>query len=402
MLTGKRLLLIIGGGIAAYKCLDLIRRLRDRGASVRCILTRAGAEFVTPLSVSALSEQKVYQDLFSLTDEAEMGHIRLSREADALLVAPATADLMARMATGQADDLATTTLLATDKPVLIAPSMNTRMWQHAATQANLATLKSRGVTVIGPAAGDLACGETGSGRLSEVPEIIAALENFFGPKPLAGRRALVTSGPTFEPIDPVRFLGNRSSGKMGHAIATALAELGAQVTLISGPTAEADPAGVRTIHIETARQMLAACETALPADIAIFAAAVADWRPAEEAGQKLKKAPGAPPPSLTLTENPDIARTIAARPHDRPALVIAFAAETENVVEQAIAKRLRKGCDWLLANDVSPQHGVFGGTHTTIHLITAGGSEDWPTLPKTDVGRRLAARIATHFTAPGA
>ncbi|MFD2264773.1 bifunctional phosphopantothenoylcysteine decarboxylase/phosphopantothenate--cysteine ligase CoaBC [Lacibacterium aquatile] len=396
MLAGKRILLIIGGGIAAYKCLELIRRLRDRGASVRCILTKAGEQFVTPLSVSALSGEKVYQELFSLTDEAEMGHIRLSREADVVLVAPATADLMAKMAGGHANDLATTALLATNKPVLIAPSMNTEMWAHLATQANLATLKKRGIGVIGPAAGDLACGEIGSGRLSEVPEIIAALETFFGPKPLAGKRAIVTGGPTHEPIDPVRYIGNRSSGKLGNAIATALADLGAEVHLVTGPTNQPDPVGVRVTHIETTREMLAAVEGALPADILICNAAVADWRPATEAGQKLKKQAGGMPPALALQENPDILATLS-RHAQRPALVVGFAAETENVIEHATSKLSRKGCDWILANDVSPERGVFGGDSTTIHLITQDGHEDWPTLPKGDVGRRLASRITDHF-----
>lgn len=397
MLRGKRILLIIGGGIAAYKCLELIRRLQDQGASVRCILTKAGEQFVTPLSVSALSGEKVYQELFSLTDEAEMGHIRLSREADVVLVAPATADLMAKMAGGHANDLATTTLLATNKPVFIAPSMNIEMWGHAATQANLATLQKRGIGVIGPADGDLACGEIGSGRLSEVPEIIAALDRFFGPKPLAGKKAIVTSGPTHEPIDPVRYIANRSSGKMGHAIAAALADLGADVTLVTGPTDLPDPKGLRISHIETAREMLAATEGALPADILVCAAAVADWRPASEAGQKLKKQAGGMPPALPLQENPDILATLS-RHAQRPTLVVGFAAETENVVDHATAKLSRKGCDWILANDVSPARGVFGGDSTTIHLITAEGREDWPTLPKGDVGRRLVTRIADHFT----
>ncbi|WP_404382772.1 bifunctional phosphopantothenoylcysteine decarboxylase/phosphopantothenate--cysteine ligase CoaBC [Caenispirillum salinarum] len=402
MLDGRRILLIISGGIAAYKSLDLIRRLRDRGAAVRCILTKGGAQFVTPLSVAALSEEKVYQDLFSLTDEAEMGHIRLSREADLVLVAPGTADLMAKMAAGMADDLATTALLATDKPVLLAPAMNTFMWSHAATQANLRTLKSRGILTVGPNAGDLACGETGAGRMAEVPEIIAAVEEVFAkddaPKPLAGRRALVTSGPTHEAIDPVRYIANRSSGKQGHAIAAALAALGAEVTLVSGPVALPDPAGVRVVKVESAREMLEACQGALPADIAVCAAAVADWR-VEAAGQKIKKTAGGAAPALSFTENPDILATLSAAGPDRPALVVGFAAETENVLDHAAAKRARKGCDWILANDVSPATGTFGGDRNTLHLITGDGTEEWPTLDKTDAAARLADRIARALTA---
>lgn len=397
MLKGRRVLLIITGGIAAYKSLELIRRLRDRGCSVRCILTKGGAQFVTPLSVAALSEEKVYQDLFSLTDEAEMGHIRLSREADLVLVAPATADVMAKMAAGMADDLATTALLATDKPVLIAPAMNTFMWSHAATQANLATLKGRGVRTVGPNAGDLACGETGAGRMAEVPEIIAAVEGFFAeaeaPRPLAGRRALVTSGPTHEAIDPVRYIANRSSGKQGHAIAAALAALGAEVTLVSGPVTLPDPAGVCVVKVESAREMLAACSAALPADIAVCAAAVADWH-VEAAGQKLKKQPGQDAPAFRLVENPDILATLSKAGPQRPRLVVGFAAETEKVIEHATAKRARKGCDWILANDVSPATGTFGGDDNTLHLITQAGVEDWPRATKTEAARHLADRIA--------
>ncbi|EKV31972.1 Phosphopantothenoylcysteine decarboxylase [Caenispirillum salinarum AK4] len=405
MLDGRRILLIISGGIAAYKSLELIRRLRDRGAAVRCILTKGGAQFVTPLSVAALSEEKVYQDLFSLTDEAEMGHIRLSREADLVLVAPATADLMAKMAAGMADDLATTALLATDKPVLLAPAMNTFMWSHAATQANLHTLKSRGILTVGPNAGDLACGETGAGRMAEVPEIITAVEGFFAraaaPGPLAGRRALVTSGPTHEAIDPVRYIANRSSGKQGHAIAAALTALGAEVTLVSGPVALDDPDGVRVIRVESAREMLEACRAALPADVAVCAAAVADWR-VEAAGQKIKKTAEGAAPSLSFTENPDILATLSAAGPERPALVVGFAAETENVLDHAAAKRARKGCDWILANDVSPATGTFGGDRNTLHLITADGMEDWPTLDKADAAARLADRIAHALTATAA
>lgn len=403
MLEGKRILLVIAGGIAAYKSLDLIRRLRERGASVRCILTKGGAEFVTPLAVAALSEEKVYQHLFSLTDESEMGHIRLSREADLVLVAPATADIMARMAAGICDDLATTALLATDKPVMLAPSMNVMMWGHLATQANLATLEKRGVLRVGPGSGDLACGEVGSGRLAEVMDIVRAVESFFdasaGPRPLSGRRAIVTSGPTWEAIDPVRYIANRSSGKQGHAIAAALAKLGAETVLVSGPSREPDPQGVRVIHIESAREMRDACFTALPADIAVCAAAVADWRPAEAAGQKMKKNGDAPAP-LTLTENPDILASLSQAENRRPRLVVGFAAETENVVAYAQAKRARKGCDWILANDVAPGTGTFGGASNTIHLITAEAVEDWPTMSKEAVAGRLAERIAAAFGRP--
>ncbi|NQW08436.1 MAG: bifunctional phosphopantothenoylcysteine decarboxylase/phosphopantothenate--cysteine ligase CoaBC [Alphaproteobacteria bacterium] len=400
MVDGKRTLLIVGGGIAAFKSLDLVRRLRERGATVRGVLTAGGAQFVTPLSLSALTEDKVYQDLFSLTDEAEMGHIELSRSADLIVVAPATADLMAKMATGSASDLASTLLLATDTDVLIAPAMNVRMWEHPATVANLATLRARGVAVVGPNEGPMACGEFGFGRMAEPLEIVAAIEGYFGAAdgPLKGRRALVTSGPTHEPIDPVRYIANRSSGKQGHAIAAALAGLGAETTLVTGPTHEPNPAGVRVIRIETARQMLAACLAGLPTDVAICAAAVADWRVASAAEQKLKKDGGALP-ALTLTENPDILATLAGRENDRPALVIGFAAETENVVEHAAAKRARKGCDWIVANDVSPDTGTFGGDGNTVHLVTAEQVEDWPPLSKVEVGQRLARRIADHFAA---
>lgn len=400
MLDGRRILLIVGGGIAAFKSLDLVRRLRERGASVRGVLTAGGAQFVTPLSVSALTEDKVYQDMFSLTDEAEMGHIELSRSADLIVVAPATADLMAKMATGQASDLASTLLLATDTGVLVAPAMNVRMWEHPATVANLATLTRRGVSVVGPNEGSMACGEFGLGRMAEPLEIVTAIEAYFGVAdgPLKGRRALVTSGPTHEPIDPVRYIANRSSGKQGHAIAAALAGLGAETTLVTGPTQQPDPQGVRVIRIETARQMLDACMAGLPTDVAVCAAAVADWRVASEAGQKLKK-DGGVLPALSLTENPDILATLAARENDRPALVVGFAAETEAVVEHATAKRARKGCDWIVANDVSPAAGTFGGDGNTVHLVTAETVEDWPQLSKVEVGQRLARRIADHFAA---
>ena len=402
-LAGRKILLIISGGIAAYKSLDLVRRLRERGAGVRTVMTRAAQQFITPLAVASLSEDKVYSDLFSLTDESEMGHIRLSREADLLLVAPATADLLARMAAGMADDLATTTLLATDKPVMVAPSMNIMMWAHPATQANLALLQARGVRRVGPGAGDLACGEVGSGRMAEPLEIVAAVERFFQAGgfetggALAGRRALVTSGPTYEPIDPVRFLGNRSSGKQGHAIADALARLGASVTLISGPTHQPTPPGVALVPVETAQDMLAACQAALPVEIAVFAAAVADWRVAEAAPQKLKKNP-AGPPLLRLVENPDVLATIARAGPNRPRLVVGFAAETQRVVETAIEKRRAKGCDWLLANDVSDA-AKFGGERNTLYLVTGDSDavETWSDLPKTALADRLAQRIASSL-----
>ena len=394
MLEGRRILLVISGGIAAYKSLELIRRLRDRGAAVRCVMTKAAGQFVTPLSVASLSEDKVYSDLFSLTDESEMGHIRLSRDADLVVVAPATADLIARMAAGMADDLAATALLASDKPILIAPAMNAMMWAHPATQANLATLAARGVRRIGPNAGDLACGEVGSGRMAEPMEILAAIEKgLTDDQRLAGRRALVTSGPTREAIDPVRYLSNHSSGKQGHAIAAALAALGAETILVSGPTQEPTPAGVRLVPIESAADMLAAAEANLPVDVAVMAAAVSDWRVEAVAPQKLKKN-GKGPPLLRLTENPDILATVASRRNDRPALVVGFAAETENVVANARTKRQKKGCDWILANDVSPGTGTFGGDSNTIHLVDADGVEDWPPLTKREVATRLAERIA--------
>ena len=395
-MNGKRVLLIVSGGIAAYKALELVRLLRKAGVGVTAVLTKGGAEFVTPLSLQALTENKVYTDLFLLTDESEMGHIQLSRSADLVVVAPASADILAKMAAGMASDLATTLLLATDKKVLVAPAMNVRMWRHAATQANMATLAARGVSVVGPDEGAMACNEYGFGRLAEPPAIFAAIEALLaGPKPLAGKRALVTSGPTHEPIDPVRYIANRSSGKQGHAIAAALAELGADVTLVSGPVAVPDPAGVKVVRIETAREMLAACEAALPADIAVFAAAVADWR-TEEAGLKLKKAPGEAPPPLALTINPDILATIS-HGASRPTLVVGFAAETHDVIAHAQAKRTRKGCDWIVANDVAPGTGIMGGAENEVHLVTADGVENWPRLAKDEVARRIAARIAEVF-----
>jgi phosphopantothenoylcysteine decarboxylase/phosphopantothenate--cysteine ligase len=404
MLKGKRILLIVAGGIAAFKSLELIRRLRERGASVRCVLTEAGAKFVTPLSLQALSEDRVYSDMFSLTDESEMGHIQLSRDADLLVVAPATANILARMAAGLADDLAATVLLATDKPVLAAPAMNVRMWTHAATVANVETLKKRGVVFIGPNDGAMACNEFGPGRMSEPEEIAAAIDGMLAPtgkspleKPLAGKRAVVTSGPTREAIDPVRYISNHSSGKQGHAIAAALAALGADVTLVSGPVAVADPAGLRTVHVDSADQMLAACLAAGRIDIAVCAAAVADWKAARPATAKLKKNAGAAPPSLELVANPDILATLSKPGPARPALVVGFAAETENLVANAIDKRQRKGCDWIVANDVSPAAGTFGGESNTVHLISAAGVENWPTLAKGEVAVRLAGRIALQF-----
>ncbi len=395
VLNGKRVLLIVSGGIAAYKCPELVRRLRERGFAVRCVMTEAAKQFVTPLALGAVSEDKVYDQLFSLTDEHEMGHIQLSRDADLLLVAPATGNILAKMAHGEAGDLATTVLLATDKPVMAAPAMNVRMWEHAATQANIATLTARGVTFIGPEEGDMACGEYGMGRMSEPTDIADAVEAFFARDlPLAGKRALVTSGPTYEPIDPVRYIANRSSGKQGHAIAAALAALGAEVTLVSGPTRLSDPAGLRTVHVESAAEMLAACESALPADVAVCAAAVCDWRVAAEAPEKLKKTPGSVPAPLELAENPDILATLSAAGPKRPGLVVGFAAETENVIDNAKAKLARKRCDWIVANDVSPETGTFAGDSNTVHLITTANAEDWPALSKTEVGTRLAQRIA--------
>ena len=406
MLNGKRILLIVAGGIAAFKSLELIRRLRERGAAVRCVITDAGARFVTPLSLQALSEDRVYSDMFSLTDESEMGHIELSREADLLVVAPATANILARMAAGMADDLAATVLLATDKPVLAAPAMNVRMWTHAATVANVETLKKRGVTFVGPNDGAMACNEHGPGRMSEPEEIVTAIESMLTAerppleKALAGKRAVVTSGPTREAIDPVRYISNHSSGKQGHAIASALARLGADVTLVSGPVAIADPTGLRTVHVESADQMLAACLAAGTVDIAVCAAAVADWKAARPATAKIKKKAGAEPPALELAPNPDILATLSKPGPKRPVLVVGFAAETENLVTNAIDKRQRKGCDWILANDVSAAAGTFGGERNTVHLISAAGVEDWPTLPKDDVAWRLAGRIALHFARP--
>ena len=395
MLNGRRILLIVSGGIAAYKALEVIRRLRERGAAVRCILTSGGARFVTPLSVQALSEDKVYGELFSLTDESEMGHIQLSRDADLLAIVPASADILAKMAGGHCDDLATTALLATDKDVLVAPAMNVRMWEHPATRANLDVLQKRGVEVVGPDEGSMACGEYGPGRLAEPDAIVAAMESYFAPpKPLAGMRALVTSGPTHEPIDPVRYIANRSSGKQGHAIAAALAEQGAEVTLVSGPVARPDPPGVTVRHVESAREMLEVCESALPVDVAVCAAAVADWRTESAAPAKMKRG-DAERQALDVVANPDILKRLSTSGPKRPRLLVGFAAETENVVANARAKRRAKGCDWIVANDVSAATGTFGGDRNTVHLIT--GDEDephsWPPLDKTEVARRLTVRI---------
>ncbi|MBN9886978.1 bifunctional phosphopantothenoylcysteine decarboxylase/phosphopantothenate--cysteine ligase CoaBC [Salipiger abyssi] len=393
MLAGKRILLIIGGGIAAYKALETIRRLRERGAAVTPVLTPAAAEFVTPLSVGALAGEKVYTDLFDLTDEAEMGHIQLSRVADLVLVVPATADLMAKMAQGLAGDLASTLLLATDTPVMIAPAMNVRMWEHPATQRNLALLTGDGVAVIGPGEGDMACGEFGPGRLAEPLEIVAAIERALSDGPLKGRRVLVTSGPTHEPIDPVRYIANRSSGAQGTAIAEALRDLGAEVVFVTGPAEVARPGGVEVIEVESALEMRAAVLGALPVDAGVFAAAVADWRVESASGSKIKKEVGKLP-TLRFTENPDILAEVSGLAEDRPGLVVGFAAETDDVVAHAVAKRQRKGCDWIVANDVSPATGIMGGSENAVVLISEDGAEDWPRMGKREVARRLAARIA--------
>jgi phosphopantothenoylcysteine decarboxylase/phosphopantothenate--cysteine ligase len=394
----QRILLIVGGGIAAYKALELVRLARKAGLAVRPVLTRAGAEFVTPLSLSALCEDKVYAELFSLTDEAEMGHIQLSRSADLVVVAPATADLMAKAAAGLAGDLASTVLLATDKPVLMAPAMNVRMWDHSATQRNLATLKADGVLFVGPDEGPMACGEYGEGRMAEPPAILAAIQQALAgaaARPLAGKRALVTAGPTAEPIDPVRVITNRSSGKQGFAIARALADLGAEVTLVAGPVAQATPAGVMRVDVETAREMLAACEAALPADVAVCVAAVADWRPEHAGVRKIKKGEAGPVP-IALVENPDILATLA-RADCRPRLVVGFAAETNDVEAHARAKLDRKGCDWIVANDVS-QPGVMGGDENAVAIVSRQGVERWARLAKDAVARKLAMRIAEELS----
>jgi phosphopantothenoylcysteine decarboxylase / phosphopantothenate---cysteine ligase len=394
----RRILLIIGGGIAAYKSLDLIRRLQDRGALVRVILTAAAQHFVTPLAVGALAGERAYTDLFDPHSEFDVGHIRMARDTDLIVVAPATADLIARIAHGHADDLATAVLLASDKPVLIAPAMNPHMWAARPTQRNLTQLRADGARLIGPNSGEMAeCGETGTGRMAEPLEIAAAAAAILhGGGSLAGKRVLVTSGPTSEPLDPVRVLANRSSGKQGHAIAAAAAAAGAEVALISGPVNLPDPPGVSVVHVETARQMLAAVDKARPADVAVFAAAVADWRPQQASQSKIKK--HGRPPTIALVENPDILSTIAHRKSGRPRLVIGFAAETDNVVANATAKLAKKGCDWILANDVSPGTGIMGGNTNTIHVVTADGVESWPPLSKDDVARKLIGRIADALT----
>lgn len=400
LVSGRRILLVVSGGIAAYKSLELIRLLTKDGFHVSCVLTRAGAQFVTPLSLQALTGEPVQADLFSLTEESEMGHITLSRSADLIVVCPASADILARMAAGLADDLATTLLLATDTPVLVAPAMNVRMWEHPATKANIGLLRARGVHIVGPDEGVMACNEFGAGRLAEPPAILAAIAGLLGGRGpagtsrLSGRHVLVTAGPTHEPIDPVRYLANRSSGKQGYAIAGALALRGARVTLVSGPVTLAAPAGVDCILVETAREMHAACEAALPADIAVLAAAVGDWRVETVSSAKLKKQPGSPPPALALVANPDILALLSAAGPARPALVVGFAAETDDIIAHATAKRLRKGCDWILANDVGPEGGVMGGDENQVHLITDLGIEDWPRLGKQAVAERLAERIA--------
>lgn len=397
-LNGKRILLIISGGIAAYKSLELIRLIKKAGGEVRCILTEGGSRFITPLSVASLSGEKCYTDLWSLTDETEMGHIRLSREADLVVVAPASADIMAKLAHGMAGDLATTALLATNKPVMIAPAMNPCMWENTATQDNLAILKKRGIRVIDPASGEMACGEEGTGRMAEPEAILQSIAAFFlndNQKPLAGKRAIVTSGPTYEPVDPVRFIGNRSSGRQGHAIAAALRDAGANVTLVTGPVSLPDPQGIATVHIETARQMLAAIDTALPADIAVCAAAVADWAIANPSPVKHKK--GQSQPNMVFSENPDILKTLS-NSDKRPGYVVGFAAETENTIENARKKLAAKGCDAIVANRVGdPDRPVFGENTTSVHWITKTVQEDYPDLSKSDVAAMICRKIAKYF-----
>ena len=393
MLQGKNILLIIAGGIAAYKSLELIRRLRDAGAAVTPVMTKSAHEFVTPMSVSALAGRAVHQDLFDLTTEAEMGHIQLSRSADLVVVAPATADLMAKMATGLANDLASTLLLATDTPVLIAPAMNVRMWDHPATQRNIATLTADGISFVGPNSGDMACGEYGAGRMAEPAEILAAIDRHLSDGPMRGRRILVTSGPTHEPIDPVRYIANRSSGAQGAAIAAALRDLGAHVVFVTGPADVPPPSGVEVVRVESAADMLRETTAAFPVDAAVFAAAVADWRVSSASGSKIKKVNGALP-ELRLAENPDILATVSQMTSDRPSLVIGFAAETDDVIANATAKRVRKGCDWIVANDVSPATGIMGGSENQVTLITEQGADTWPRMTKDDTARALAARIA--------
>ena len=395
MLSGKRILLIIGGGIAAYKTLDLIRRLRERGASVRAVMTAAGQEFITPLSVGALTADHVFTDLFDRQDEQDVGHIRLAREADLIVVAPATADLMAKLSAGLASDLASAVLLATDRPVLMAPAMNPRMWSHPATRRNRAQLAADGVAFVGPGRGEMAeAGEAGEGRMAEPLEIVAAVGAALGDGPLKGRHVIVTSGPTHEPIDPVRYIANRSSGAQGTALAAALRDLGARVSFVTGPASVPPPHGVTVIPVETAAEMLAAVKAALPAEAAVFAAAVADWRVANASGSKMKKDGSGKAPALEFAENPDILATVSQMKAGRPALVVGFAAETDDVVAHATAKRKRKGCDWIVANDVRPATGIMGGAENAVTVIDATGAEDWPRLSKDEVARRLAARIA--------
>ena len=398
-LAGKRILLVISGGIAAYKSLDLIRRLRERGAEVRPVMTAGAQQFVTPLAVGALSAGHVYTDLFSREDEQDVGHIRLARDCDLIVVAPATADLMAKMANGLADDLASTLLLATDRPVLLAPAMNPKMWSHPATRRNVETLRRDGLAFIGPKAGEMAeGGEAGLGRMAEPLEIVAAAEALLDdvPKPLAGKKAIVTSGPTHEPIDPVRYIANRSSGRQGHAIAAALARLGAEVTLVSGPVTLPDPTGVNVVKVERAEEMLQAVLSGLPADIAVMVAAVADWRVAAASTEKIKKQPGEGPPPLMLAENPDILKTVGHHAK-RPSVVVGFAAETQDVENNGRVKLQKKGADLIVANDVSPETGIMGGTRNSVKLITAAGIEEWPELSKDDVADRLAGWIAKRF-----
>jgi phosphopantothenoylcysteine decarboxylase/phosphopantothenate--cysteine ligase len=401
-LSGKRFLIVIGGGIAAYKVLELIRRLKDEGARVRAVMSRSAQHFVTPLSVAAITGEKAFSDLFDREEEHEIGHIRLARETDLVVVAPATADLLAKMAHGLADDLASTVLLATDKPILVAPAMNPHMWSHAATHRNAEQLRADGVRFVGPEAGEMAePGEAGVGRMAEPAAILEAITSHFssGAGPIAGLRALVTSGPTQEPIDPVRYIANRSSGRQGHAIAAALALAGADVTLVSGPVEIPPPSGVRTVPVVTAREMLEAVEAALPSDIVVMAAAVADWR-VEEAKQKIKKS-ASEAPTLSLVENPDILASLA-RHRQRPRLLIGFAAETEDLLANAKAKLQRKGCDWIVANDVSPATGIMGGSSNRVHLVTSAGAEEWPDMSKAEVAARLVARIAAYFEQLGA
>ena len=398
ILDDKRILLVVTGGIAAFKALELVRLIKANGINVRVVLTESGSKFVTPLSIQALTEDKVYTELFSLTDESEMGHIQLSRDADLILVAPATANILAKMRAGISDDLASTVLLATDKPVLVAPSMNVRMWEHAATQDNIGVLIKRGIEVLGPDVGAMACGEFGAGRMCEPAEIVQHVLSFLSlNKSLEGKTALVTSGPTLEPIDPVRFISNRSSGKQGYAMASALSKHGAKTTLVTGPTNLSDPSGVKVIKIETAADMLQACLDSLPADIAICAAAVADWHVVNNSEQKIKKRDSGSVSILELNENPDILKTLSQFDSNRPDLVVGFAAETENLINNAVKKRKNKGCDWIFANDVSESTGTFGGENNLVHLITDKGSEEWPLMLKEDVAIRLVEKIVKEI-----